>query len=293
MNEPVECSFYQQLEDGTAHCRLCPHNCLIAEGETGICQVRRNVGGKLIAESFGHPAAVAVDPIEKKPFGWFRPGTKTFSVGTFGCNLGCRFCQNDSLSRRGCGGNQPAQYLAPRRIIELAIEHGCETIAFTYNEPTVFIEYAMATAHLARIAGLGTVLVSNGYINPEPRAEFYPLIDAANIDLKGNGDFYRELCGGKLEPVLESCVYFKQECNGHLELTTLVIPGCNDRDEMVEALLDCVAERLGADTPMHFSAYFPAGGFTAPPTPATTLYRIRELALAKGFTRIKLGNIKE
>ena len=287
----MEAQFYRPGREGGVVCELCPRYCEIPPGKHGFCRVRKNNGGILIAETYRHPAALQVDPIEKKPLAFYRPGSRTFSVGTFGCNLGCRFCQNDELSRHGVEGLPDSREIAPDEIIRLAREYGCESVALTYNEPTVFFEYAFEIAQLARQSGLGTVLVSNGFINPEPRRKLYPLIDAANIDVKGFGDFYPALCSGELSPVLESCHCFKHDLGGHLEITNLLIPGFNDSDESINALLAWAASALGTDTPIHFSAYFPAGGFSAPPTPAATLYHARALAEQHGFSRIRLGNL--
>ena len=281
-----------RMADGVAACGLCPHRCRVAPGKTGLCHVRRNIDGALIAETYGRPAAVHVDPIEKKPLAWYLPGSTTFSIGTYGCNFSCAFCQNYGLSRNGYGAGPEPAFTEPAEIITLAKQHGCRSVAFTYNEPTMFIEYMLDIARLAKAAGLGTVLVSNGYISPEPRADLYPLIDAANIDIKGFSEtFYSTLCGARLAPVLESCRYYKRDVGGHLEVTNLLIPNRNDSPEMLDALLDWIAVELGADTPIHFSAYFPTGGFSEPPTPATTVYRAAALAAKRGFTRVKTGNI--
>ncbi len=288
----MEARYYHSLPNGNIQCDLCPHNCIIAPDKVGFCRVRRHVGGKLIAETYRRPAALQVDPIEKKPLAFYRPGTKTFSVGTMGCNLGCQFCQNDFLSRHGMEAVGQLPEVSPEEIVRMALESHCESVALTYNEPTVFIEYGMEIARAAREHGLGTVLVSNGYINPEPRRDFYRLIDAANIDVKGFGEFYPKLCCGTLAPVLESCRVFKKEFGGHLEITNLVIPGCNDSDESIRALLEWVERELGHDTPIHFSGYFPAGGFQQPPTPANTLYRARKLANDLGFPNVLLGNLR-
>jgi pyruvate formate lyase activating enzyme len=285
--------FWERLDSNRVACGLCPQDCRIAPGKTGLCRVRRNVDGMLIADTYGRPAAMHVDPIEKKPLAWYRPGSRTFSIGTYGCNLACRFCQNDELSRHGGERQRALPFVSPGEIVELARSHGCQSVAFTYNEPTVFIEYALDVARLARQAGLGTVLVSNGTISPIPRAELYPLIDAANIDIKGFTEvFYAELCGSTLAPVLESCRAYKREFGGHLELTNLIIPNRNDAPGMIEALLDWVAAELGADTPLHFSAYHPMGGFTEPPTPPATVRMAVEMARRHGFTRLKAGNIR-
>lgn len=285
--------YFQQEEDGVVGCTLCPRRCHIAPGHSGACRVRTNRSGTLIADTYGRPAALQVDPIEKKPLSWYMPGSKTFSIGTYGCNLSCKFCQNDELSRHGDERQRQLPFVEPARIIELAQHHNCRSVAFTYNEPTVFIEYMLDIARLARGAGLGTVLVSNGSINPEPRAKLYPLMDAANLDIKGfSEEFYSTLCGASLAPVLESCRYFKQEVGGHLEITNLLIPHCNDSPEMIVALLDWVANELGKDTPIHFSAYHPAGGFTEPPTPAETVRSTAALAVKLGFTHIQVGNIR-
>ena len=284
--------YWRRLDsDGRILCELCPHRCMIAPGQSGLCRVRSNRSGVLTADTYGHPAALQVDPIEKKPLNWYRPGSKTFSIGCFGCNLSCRFCQNDELSRSGSDRSREYSFIAPERIVKLAVEHSCPTVALTYNEPTVFFEYALDIARAAHAAGLGVVLVSNGYINPEPARELYALIDAANIDVKGFGSFYDRLCGGGIDPVLENCRRLNFESRSHLELTNLLIPGENDSVPEVEAFLEWTQTTLGVDTPLHFSAYFPAGGFTAPPTPASTLYRAAGLAERRGFTRISLGNL--
>lgn len=288
----MEAKYCHKLSGDKVQCDLCPHNCVIAPGGTGFCHVRRNIDGMLIADTYRRPAAIHVDPIEKKPLSAYRPGSQTFSIGTLGCNLGCEFCQNESLSRHGMESAPDLPEISPREIVRMAKEYLCESIALTYNEPTVFIEYAIELAEAARKAGLGTVLVTNGYINDIPRRDLYSLIDAANIDIKGFGNFYQDLCAGTLEPVLESCRVFKKELGGHLELTNLLIPGFNDSQESIIALLDWVADQLGKDTPIHFSGYFPAGGFQAPPTPNQTLYHARELALDRGFSDIILGNLR-
>lgn len=286
--------YWEKIDDGKIRCNLCPRFCVIAQGKTGYCSVRKNTGSELVTTAYGYPVALQIDPIEKKPLKHYKPGTKTFSLGTFGCNLGCVFCQNDSLSR---GNYNPfAQYkrYEPEEIVDLALRHKCESIAFTYNEPTVWCEYAMDIAKLAREASLGTLAVTNGFISEEAMHDFYPLLDAANIDMKGFSDtFYSEMCSvPSIEPIKRSCEYFKNTVHGHLELTNLVIPGKNDSDEMIESYLDWVENKLGLDTVLHFSAYFPAHRFrSVPPTPRETLFKIRDRAIERGFNNIYLGNI--
>ncbi|NLB69178.1 MAG: AmmeMemoRadiSam system radical SAM enzyme [Lentisphaerae bacterium] len=286
--------FFNHLDGGVVECRLCPRRCRIKPGEWGKCLARINIDGELIAATYGHPAAMQVDPIEKKPFLWFMPGSKTFSIGTYGCNLSCQFCQNEELSRNAAENDgHVVPFISPPEVISLAREYGCSSVAFTYNEPTVFIEYAMDIAKLAKESGLRTVLVTNGYINAEPRAEFYKLMDAANIDLKAFSEFfYNSLCGGSLAPVLESCRYYKKTVEGHLEITNLLIPGRNDSPEMIEELLKWVKGELGLDTPIHFSAYYPTGSFQEPATPAETLYMAEGIARRIGFSRVHLGNLR-
>jgi len=293
MNNHYQAHYYRSGENGTVICELCPHHCVIAEAKFGRCQVRCNRGQKLYSLVYGHPVAIQIDPIEKKPLSCYKPGSSTFSIGTFGCNLSCAFCQNDHLARHGNNRCCEYPFVAPQTLVDSALKHGCESIAFTYNEPTVFIEYAIDIANIARKAGLGTVLVSNGFIESKPRADLYPLIDAANIDIKGmSEEFYHTLCGGGLQTVLDSCIYYKKECGGHLEITNLLIPGYNDQIAMIRKLIDFVIEYLGDDTPLHFSAYFPAGGFTAPATPRETLFIARDMALTAGIKYVKLGNLR-
>lgn len=279
-------------EKESIRCFLCPRNCLLAEGKIGYCGARVNSGGELRTYSYGCPVAIQVDPIEKKPLYHFLPGTKVFSIGTFGCNLGCIFCQNYSLSRGKYLSGQDYRFFEPSEIVALAEQHRCESIAFTYNEPTIFAEYAMEIAALAHAKGLKTVFVSNGFTSLEPAKEIYSLIDAANIDVKGfSEEFYRTLCGGSLQPVLE-LVELIRKMGVHVELTNLVIPGKNDSDEMLDAYLDWVENKLGLETPLHFSAYHPDFQYNdSPPTPPELLRKIRAHAQARGFVHVHLGNI--
>lgn len=285
--------WWKSIDDEKTQCFLCPRNCLISPGNSGFCGVRGNRNGQLITLAYGTPVALHIDPIEKKPLAEFMPGSKTFSIGTFGCNLNCIFCQNHSLSRGKYSSEySPHDYYSPESIVDLAEKQKCRSIAFTYNEPTVFAEYAIDIATLAKKSGLATVLVSNGFISLEAAKDLYPLIDAANIDMKGfSEDFYREMTGMSLAPVLEAIEYYYSLGN-HLELTNLVIPDKNDDMEMIDAYLDWVKTKLSTDIPLHFSAYHPAYRFNdSPPTDPKLLYRIREHAQKSGFSHIYLGNI--
>ena len=279
-------------ENQSVRCHLCPRRCLIAPGKRGYCGVRQNKEGELFSLVYGYPVAMHNDPIEKKPLYHFLPGTQVFSVGTLGCNLGCLFCQNDTLSNTEPREEMDFRYFSPEELVELALKYKSRSIAYTYNEPTVFAEYAVETARLAHEAGLKNIFVTNGFITIEAAKEIYPLIDAANFDMKGfSEEFYSSMCQGKLASVLESIKYF-HSLGKHLELTNLVIPGKNDSPELIEAYLDWVAKNLGAAVPLHFSAYHPAFRFrSAPPTPPALLRQIAMRVLERGFHHVHLGNI--
>jgi len=295
MTTPAPARWWCPLPDEgqTVRCLLCPRRCRIQPGKRGWCGTRENREGKLVSLVYGYPAALQNDPIEKKPLYHFLPRTRIFSVGTLGCNLGCVFCQNDSLSAYEPGPNTRLRYFPPEQLVELALQQGCKSIAFTYNEPTVFAEYALDTAQLAHQAGLKTVFVSNGFITPEAARDIYPEIDAANIDMKGfSEEFYASMCGGSLRPVLDSIEYFRCTLGKHVELTNLVIPGKNDDPAMIHAWLDWVERKLGKSVPLHFSAYHPAYQFrSAPPTPPQLLREIEQLVRNRGFEHVHLGNI--
>lgn len=291
---PHPASWWASAPGAAVICRLCPRACVIPLGECGFCGIRQNQAGRLVALAYGRPVALQVDPIEKKPLAEFMPGTRTFSLGTYGCNLGCVFCQNHHLS---CGRYTVAELaqpeLAPAELVAAARHQGCTSVAFTYNEPVTWGEYVIEVAAAAHAAGLATVLVSNGYLTLTAAADIFPGIDAANLDLKGfSEEFYRELTGGELAPVLAAAKAFR-DGGGHLELTNLVIPGKNDAPEMIEALLTWVRDELSPEVPLHFSAYHPAHRYAgSPPTPAATLYRIRDAAHAAGLRHIYLGNLR-
>jgi pyruvate formate lyase activating enzyme len=248
------------------------------------------MGDELIAETYGLACGLAVDPIEKKPLYHFLPGTGVLSFGTVGCNLTCGFCQNWHLSRARALEGAPA---APEDIAEAALRRGCESVAFTYNEPTVFFEYAVDTAKACHERGLNTVAVTNGWIENEPRKEFYSHMDAANVDLKAFTDtFYKKLCGATLQPVLDTLLYLRHETAVHLEVTTLLIPGFNDSPAENDAMTKWAVQNLGADVPWHFSAYRPTSRWReAPPTALESLLQAESIAKANGLRHVHLGNV--
>jgi pyruvate formate lyase activating enzyme len=274
-------------------CNLCPRYCEILDKNRGFCGVRYNCSGILYSLVYGYPAALQVDPIEKKPFAEFLSGTKTFSIGTYGCNLNCSFCQNYHLSRgNGDVSISKFKFISAEAIVEAAIKNDCRSVAFTYNEPTVWVEYGIDIAKKAKENHLAVVLVSNGFISKSAAEVFYPLIDAANIDMKGFSEsFYAEMINGKLEPVLES-VKLLYDLEKHVELTNLIIPGKNDSDRMVENYLAWVESNLDLNVPLHFSAYRPMYKCKSiPGTSPELLYSIRACAEERGFKSVYLGNI--
>lgn len=279
-------------DNGFVKCGLCPRYCRIADGKTGFCAVRKNEEGVLYSLSYGYPVALQIDPIEKKPLYHFMRGTRTFSLGTLGCNLYCIFCQNHHLSRGYYLEKRRYEYYSPEKIVELTQRHGCQSISYTYSEPTIFGEYVMDIARLARKAGLKNILVSNGYMTLEAAKDIAPLMDAANIDMKGfSEDFYMEMTKAHLQPVLDFCEYYNS-IGGHLELANLIIPGKNDSPEMLDAYLNWVESKLGIETPLHFTAYHPDFEYDASPrTPAPLIYSIQEYAVSRGFPHVYAGNV--
>ena len=287
---PARVASYFHLEEGGARCELCPHKCLVLPGKSGRCGVRiYQVDHGLVTMSYGNTSSIALDPIEKKPLYHFYPGATILSLGSFGCNLRCRFCQNWQISQ----DTRVVDVITPQRLVQWAKEYEdtrCIGVAFTYNEPTIWYEFVQDTASLIRAAGLKTVLVTNGYISPDPWRQLLPYIDAVNIDVKAWSDeFYRELCGGALQPVLDN-VEIAGECC-HVELTYLIIPGCNDDSRSIEEFTRWVRERLGAATPVHFSRYFPNYRLDIPATPIATMEKARKIA-AKRLEYVYLGNVE-
>ncbi len=276
----------------TVQCQLCPKECRIAPGEAGNCRIRVNLDGELLALTYAHPSAIHVDPIEKKPLAHFLPGSEAFSVATVGCNLHCRNCQNWELSQTPAEEAE-AYHIPPRRLVEMAIEQGCASIAYTYSEPLVFFEYTRDSAALARDQGVRNVLVTAGFVNPGPARELFALTDGANIDLKSmDPAFYRDVCDAELEPVLDTIVLAK-ELGVWVEITNLVIPTYNDRDEDLRALARWIVEHTGPDTPLHISRFSPRYRMrNLPSTPAETLRRAREIALQEGLHHVFVGNLR-
>jgi len=288
-----EASFYTKLEAGNVRCSLCAHHCLIKPDSVGICGVRRNNGGTLVSLVYGRAIAEHVDPIEKKPLFHFLPGSRSFSVATAGCNFRCRHCQNADISQLpGEQGTIVGRELPPAEIVRLARTAGCASISYTYTEPTIFFEYAYDTAVLARAAGLKNVFVSNGYITAEPLRAISPYLDAANIDLKSSRDeFYKAICGARLQPVLDALRLYR-ELGIWLEVTTLVIPGENDSEEDLAGCAGFIAKDLGVDVPWHVSAFHPTYKLmNRPRTPPETLRRAVRLGRAAGLRYVYEGNL--
>jgi len=279
------------LPGGAVRCELCPHRCTLSDGQRGICKVRRNIKGTLYSLVYGRPVALNNDPVEKKPLFHFRPGTKTFSLATAGCNMNCNFCQNWEISQATPESVTPYD-LTPAQVVALAKKYGSDSISFTYTEPTIFFEYMRDIAKLAHAEGLRTILVSCGYINEKPLRELARYLDAANIDLKGFSDaFYQTYTTAKLQPVLDTLKVLTEE-KVLVEVTNLVIPGANDTDAEIRKLSRWVKENLGADTPLHFSRFFPKHKLTGrPPTPPATLEKAARIAKEEGLHFVYIGNL--
>lgn len=288
-----EASFYTREAAGIVHCGLCAQHCRIKPGAAGICGVRRNDAGTLVSLVYGLTVAENVDPIEKKPLFHFLPGTRSFSLATAGCNFRCRHCQNAEISQlphaRGEIAGQP---LPPPEAVRRARAAGCASLSYTYTEPTVFFEYAFDTALLARQAGLRNVFVTNGYISAEPLRAIAPFLDAANVDLKSfSDDFYKRVCGARLQPVLDALKLYR-DLGIWIEVTTLVIPGENDADDDLGGCARFIAGELGADVPWHVSAFHPTYLLqNRPRTPAETLRRARRIGLEAGLRFVYEGNL--
>ncbi len=272
-------------------CDLCPKKCLVKPGQSGECRVRINVDGKLVATTYGRPCSAHVDPVEKKPLFHFLPGTGIFSIATVGCNLHCKNCQNWEISQEN-PENIKAHSLPPAALVAAARRQGCESVAYTYTDPIVFYEYTLDSCMAAQEAGLRNVLVTAGYINPDPLKKLCQYVDAANIDLKAFSDkFYREFCDATLSPVLDTLVSAK-ELGVWVEVTNLIIPTLNDSDGDLRDLCRWIAKNMGTETPLHFSRFFPRYKMkNLPPTPATTLDRAREIARAEGLKHVYIGNV--
>jgi len=285
---------WHAIEDGRrVQCDLCPRACKLQEGQRGFCYVRQARAGGIDLTSYGVASGFCIDPIEKKPLYHFYPGSSVLSFGTAGCNLGCRFCQNWDISKAREQSRLHAS-ASPESIARAARDAGAKSIAFTYNDPVIFAEYAIDTAIAAHEQGIKTVAVTAGYITPAARERFFApgIIDAANVDLKAFSErFYEKLCFAHLGPVLDTLRWIKRETQVWLEVTTLLIPGHNDSEAEVEQLAAFVAQELGPETPLHFSAYHPDYQLSAPPTDASILQRARAQALAAGLRHVYLGNL--
>ena len=283
---------WRRLPDERVQCDVCPRRCRLNEGQRGLCFVRAAAEGKVVLTTYGRSSGYCVDPIEKKPLAHFLPGTPVLSFGTAGCNLACKFCQNWDISKSRAMDTL-ADGASPRAIAEAARRLGCRSVAYTYNDPVVFHEYAVDVALACREEGVRSVAVTAGYVLPEPRREFYAVMDAVNVDLKAFSEaFYRHICAGHLEPVLDTLRYLVRETGVWTEITTLLIPGANDSDAEIGALSRWVAEELGPHVPLHFSAFHPDWKMLGTPaTPPATLRRARAVALANGLRYVYTGNV--
>jgi pyruvate formate lyase activating enzyme len=290
----VRAQWWHTLDDGRIQCDLCPRACKLHEGQRAFCFVREVREGELVLTSYGRATGYCIDPIEKKPLNHFYPGSSVLSFGTAGCNLGCRFCQNWDISKAREDRVMSA-HASPAEVAISAVDNHCKSVAFTYNDPIVFAEYGIDCAEEARARGVHSVAVSNGYILPEARREFYGAMDAANIDLKGfTEDFYHRVCFAHLEPVLDTLEWIVRETEIWLEVTTLLIPGHNDAEEEIQQLCEWFLEHLGPEVPLHFTAFYPHFEMLdVPATPPETLRRARAQAKAVGLAHVYTGNIAD
>ncbi len=282
--------YYVRLPNNAVRCELCPHRCTMAEGQRGRCKSRHNKGGILVSEVYGQPCALAIDPIEKKPLNEFHPGTRCLSLACTGCNFSCLNCQNHAISQ-AMPADVPAQTLLPADVVAACLHHGCPTIAYTYTEPLTYYEYVYDTARLARRQQLWNVLVTAGYINPEPLHRLLPLIDAANVDLKAFDDaIYRKISGGRLQPVLDTITAMKQ-AGVWVEITCLLIPQMTDDMQMIRKMCRWLASNGMHDAPLHFSRFFPAYRLSdSYPTPIATIRQACTIAKEEGISSVYTGN---
>ena len=286
--------WWHRLDDGRIQCDLCPRDCKLNDGQRGACFVRMREGDQMVLTTYGRSSGFCIDPIEKKPLNQFYPGSSVFSFGTAGCNLACKFCQNWDISKSRDMDTLMDQ-ASPEKIAYAAWQAGCRSVAFTYNDPVIFAEYAMDTADACHDRGLKTVAVTAGYIHEAPRREFYAKMDAANVDLKAFSDeFYFKLTGARLQPVLDTLVYLVRETPVWVEITTLLIPTKNDSEDELRRMSAWIAGNLGPHVPLHFTAFHPDYRMTdIPATPAATLARARAIARSEGLQYVYTGNVHD
>lgn len=295
MNSPIA-KWWEPIEGSKNNkvlCTLCPRYCKIGNGQAGFCFIRRNRGGKLYQDGYGASTGFAVDPIEKKPLNHFLPGTPVLSFGTAGCNLGCKFCQNWDISKNKLDEVKSHEKLSPEDVVNLAFQHKCPSIAYTYNDPTIWGEWVIDIAQVARERGLKNVMVTAGYITKEAREEIYPFIDAANIDLKAFTEtFYNKLTFSYLNDVLDTIKWMYNETNVWVELTNLIIPGHNDESDEFKEMVGWLLENCDDNIPLHFTAFHPDFKMMdTPKTPQETLNRARRIALDMGMKYVYIGNV--
>ena len=284
--------YWHSMPDGRIQCDLCPRDCRLHEGQRGACFVRMREGAQMVLTTYGRSSGFCIDPIEKKPLNHFYPGSSVLSFGTAGCNLACKFCQNWDISKSK-DMDRLMDQATPQGIADAALEHGCKSVAFTYNDPVIFAEYAMDVADACHAKGLQTVAVTAGYLHDQARRDFFSKIDATNVDLKAfTEDFYFKLTGAHLQPILDTLKYLRRETQVWTEITTLLIPGKNDSDEELTAMCQWIERELGADVPLHFSAFHPDYKMVdVPATPLATLVRARDIARAQGLQHVYTGNV--
>ena len=286
--------YWHGIEDGRIQCDLCPRDCKLGEGQRGACFVRQRLGDQMVLTTYGRSSGFCIDPIEKKPLNHFYPGSSVLSFGTAGCNLACKFCQNWDISKSN-DMDRLMDRASPEEIAQAAERCGCKSVAFTYNDPVIFAEYAMDVADACHRLGIKTVAVTAGYMHDQARRDFYSKIDAANVDLKAFTDeFYFRLTGSRLQPVLDTLLYLRHETDVWLEITTLLIPGMNDSDHEIAAMSEWIASSLGVDVPLHFTAFHPDHKMKdIAPTPHETLLRARNIAKNVGLKYVYTGNVHD